>query len=121
MAILNIFSPGWVVGGSTTQHVANPWATKAKPTTDVWVQCTMGAIQINDTISLAGFGIIEIEFLDGNGHFQRKTFGDVGNLDNVIPEDLPPRLFVSNMLSVTLALVTYDTGASGTVTLFEWG
>lgn len=121
MAVLNIFSPGWLTGGTSTQFVANPWGTAGAPATDVWVQCTVNAFQIDDTPSLAGFGIIEIEFLDGQGQFQRTTFGDVGNLSNVIPENLPPRLFVPQMLSVTFAMITYDTGAAGTATLFEWG
>jgi hypothetical protein len=116
MAVLNIFSPGWFENTQSTQLVQNPWGTS-----DVWVQCTVSAFQINDTPSLVGFGIIEIEFLDNNGNPQSTTFGDLNNLNNVIPEDLPSRLFQPRMVSVTLALIGYNTGSAGTVTLFEWG
>jgi len=129
MAILNIFSPGWVNGfspgwvngNSATQFVPNPWGTPGAPAGDVWVQCTVPAMQVNDAPSLGGFGIIEIAFLDGNGNFQTSTFGDINNLDNVVPEDLVPRLFVPRMLSVTLAHIVADLRSSGTVTLFQWG
>ncbi|MDB5481101.1 MAG: hypothetical protein JWO83_2154 [Caulobacteraceae bacterium] len=121
MAILNIFSPGWVNGGMATQFVPNPWGTPDAPAGDVWVQCTVPAMQVNQAPSLGGFGIIEIAFLDGNGNPQTTTFGDVGNLDNVVPEDLPPRLFVPQMLSVTLAHIVADLRSTGTVTLFQWG
>ena len=83
MAILNIFSPGWVNGDTATQFVPNPWGTPDAPAGDVWVQCTVAALQVNDTISLGGFGIIEIAFLDGNGHPQTTTFGDTNDLSNV--------------------------------------
>jgi hypothetical protein len=121
MAVLNMFSPGGLTGGSQTQFIQNPWGTPAAPATDVWIQCTMTAVQINDTPSLAGLGIIEIEFLDAQGQMQQTTFGDVNNLNNVIPENLPARLFVSQLVSVTVALILYDTGALGSVTLFQWG
>jgi hypothetical protein len=121
MAILNIFSPGWVNGNSATQFVPNPWGTPGAPAGDVWVQCTVPAMQVNDAPSLGGFGIIEIAFLDGNGNPQTTTFGDVNNLNNVVPEDLVPRLFVPQMLSVTLAHIVADLRSSGTVTLFQWG
>ena len=124
MTVLNIFSPGWVNAGpgtQTTQFVPNPWGTAGAPATDVWVQCTMSAIQVNDTPSLAGFGIIEFESLDAQGHVQRTQFGDPNNLNNIIPENLPERLFIPQMLSVTLAFISADIGGAGTVTLFEWG
>ena len=121
MAILNIFSPGWVNGDTATQFVPNPWGTPDAPAGDVWVQCTVPALQVNDTISLGGFGIIEIAFLDGNGHPQTTTFGDTNDLSNVVPEDLPPRLFVPRMLSVTLAHIVADLRSTGSVTLFQWG
>jgi hypothetical protein len=121
VAILSIFSPGWVNGNTATQFVPNPWARPGAPANDIWVQCTVPAMQVNDAPSLGGFGIIEIEFLDENGHRQTKTFGDIGNLDNVVPENLVPRLFVPRMLSVTLAHIVADLRSSGTVTLFQWG
>ncbi len=121
MAILNIFSPGWVNGGTATQFITNPWAAPGRPAQDVWVQCTVPALQVNSDFCLGGFGIIEIEFLDDQGQFQRQTFGDVGNLDNVVPEDLVPRLFIPRMLSVTCAHIVADLRSSGTVTLFQWG
>jgi hypothetical protein len=121
VAILNIFSPGWLTGGTSTQFVANPWASPGNPAQDIWVQCTSSSLQINDTPSLAGFGIIEFDFLDGEGRRRTTSFGDPGNLHNVIPENLPERMFIAQMLSVTLAMITYDTGSAGTVTLFQWG
>ena len=63
MAILNIFSPGWLNGDTATQYVPNPWGTS-----DVWVQCTVPALQVNDSVCLGGFGIIEVVSLDGQGN-----------------------------------------------------
>src|SRR5262245_19393908 len=113
MTVLNIFSPGWInaaPGTQTTQFVANPWGPQAR---DVWVQCTMSAFQVNDTPSLAGFGIIEFESRDGQGHVQRTQFGDPNDLSNVVPEALPERLFIPKMVSVTLAFISYDVGGAG--------
>ena len=116
MAILNIFSPGWVNGDTATQFVPNPWGTS-----DVWVQCTVPAMQVNDAPSLGGFGIVEVVSLYSQGNPSVQTFGDPGNLDSIVPENLPPRLFVPKMLSVTLAHIVADLRSSGTVTLFQWG
>ncbi len=116
MAILNIFSPGWVNGDTATQFVPNPWGTS-----DVWVQCTVPAMQVNDAPSLGGFGIVEVVSLDDQGNPSVQTFGDPNNLDSIVPENLPPRLFVPKMLSVTLAHIVASLRSSGTVTLFQWG
>jgi hypothetical protein len=121
MAILNIFSPGWVNGGTATQFVPNPWGTPHAPANDIWVQCTISALQVNTDFCLGGFGIIEIVVQDENGNPKTTTFGDVGNLNNVVPENLPERLFVPRMLSVTLAHIVADLRSAGTVTLFQWG
>ena len=124
MTVLNIFSPGWLdalPGTQTTQFVPNPWGTAEAPATDVWVQCTMSALNVYDTPSLAGFGIIEFENLDSEGHVQQTQFGDPNNLANIEVESLPERLFIPQMLSVTLAFISAGIGAAGTVTLFEWG
>ncbi|MEO8813173.1 MAG: hypothetical protein ABI376_09720 [Caulobacteraceae bacterium] len=116
MAILNIFSPGWVNGNTATQFVPNPWGTA-----DVWVQCTVPAMQVNSDLCLGGFGIVEIDFLDDQGQVQTTRFGDPGNLGSVVPENLPPRLFQPRMVSVTLAHTVADLRSTGTVTLFQWG
>jgi hypothetical protein len=124
MAVLSIFSPGWVTAASGTlftQFVPNPFGTPNSPATDVWVQCTTSAFQVIDTPSLAGFAIIEFESLDSQGQVQRTTFGDVNNLANISPQDLPARLFVPQLLSVTLAVINASAGLAGTVTLFQWG
>lgn len=117
MAVLNIMTPGYVIGGTGTQFVPYPWGTSG----DVWVLCSMSAIQMNDTPALAGYGIIEYEHLDSKGHRQQVQIADPSNLSNVFPEDLLQSYFIPNMVSVTLAMITYNSGASGTVTLFQWG
>jgi hypothetical protein len=121
MAVLNIMTPGYELGGTATQYVPNPWGTPDSPACDVWVLCTMTAFQINDTAALAGYGIIEYEYVDSNGQVQQVQIADPSNLSNVIPEYLFQSYFIQNMISVTLAIITYNTGASGTVTLFQWG
>ena len=114
MAVLEIFSPGWLTGGTTTQFVANPWGTA-----DVWIQCGVGSLAVGE-FALAGWGIIEFENLE-EGAVQRTTFGDVSDLENVDVFDLPPRMFVPNLISVTLASPSFDLNAVGTVTLYQWG
>jgi hypothetical protein len=99
-----------------TQFVGNPWGTS-----DVWVLCSMSAFQTNDTPALAGYGIIEYEYLDSNGKVQQVQIADPSNLNDVIPEYLLQSYYITNMVSVTLAMITYNTGASGTVTLLQWG
>ena len=122
MSVISIFSPGWFEGGQLgTQFVANPFGTQDAPASDVWVQCEVAWSQEFDTPASASFGIIEIEFLDGQGQFQRTTFGDVTNLGSVHPGDLPPRLFVGQLLSVTLAMLPFNTVMAGTVSMFQWG
>lgn len=116
MAVLNIMTPGYFVGGMGTQYVTNPWGNS-----DVWVLCSMSAFQVNDTGALAGYGIIEYEYLDSHGHMQTVQIADPSNLNDVIPEYLLQSYYITNMVSVTLAMITYNTGASGTVTLFQWG
>jgi hypothetical protein len=122
MSVVSIFSPDWFEGGQLgTQFVANPFGTADSPASDVWIQCAVPWSQAFDTPATEAFGIIEIEFVDDQGQTQQTTFGDVTNLSNVSPGDLPPRLFVSQLLSVTLAMLPYNTIQAGTVTLFQWG
>lgn len=122
MSVINIFSPGWIEGGANgTQFVGNPWGTPDAPASDVWIQCEVPWSQAFDTPAFAAFGIIEIEFLDDQGQTQQTTFGDITNLSSIHPGDLPPRLFVSNLLSVTLAMLPFNTIQAGTVNLFQWG
>jgi|SRR5947209_3943499 len=116
MAILNIFSPSWVNGNTATQFVPNPWGV-----CDVWIQCTVPAMQVNEAPSLGGFGIVEVVSRDGAGNHKVQTFGNPADLDSIVPENMPPRLFVSQMVSVTLAHIVADLRSSGTVTLFQWG
>jgi hypothetical protein len=122
MSVLNIFSPGQLNTGTTvTQFIPNPWSSADNPAWDVWVQCTMSAIQVGGDLSLAGIGIVEIEFVDDQGQVQRTTFGDITNLSNVAPLDLQQRLFVPQMLSVTIAMIVGGGRATGITTLFQWG
>jgi hypothetical protein len=122
MAVINIYTPGWFSGGTSTQFVANPWGSPTAPACDVWVLCTLnGLASFNVTELLAVYGIIEFEYLDAQGNTQQTTFGDVNNLSNVGSAQLPTSFFVSQMLSVTLAILTYNVDATGTVTLFQWG
>jgi len=88
MAVLDIMTPGYIVGGMSTQNVPNPWATRDSPATDVWVLCTMTALQVNDTGALAGYGIIEYEHIDSDGQMKRVQIADPSNLSDVIPEYL---------------------------------
>jgi len=121
MSVVNIFSPGVVVtGGNTTQFVPNPWATRNKPATDVWVQTAINGLNVWDTAALAVFGIIEFESLDEHGHTQTKKFGDPHNLSHVLSDALPTRLFIPKMISVTLACLALNVGMIGEVTFFEW-
>ena len=120
MAVLNIFSPGWIIG-QQTQFVAYPWGTPSRPAGDTWIQCSLAPGHIIDTPVYAAFGILEIEFLDGSGNVQHQTFGDTTNLDNIVPASLPTRLFVPNLLSVTLASLAYNIESGGTVNLLQLG
>lgn len=122
MTVLNIYSPPHITtGGTVTQFIANPWGSADNPASDVWIQCTMSAIQGGGDLWLMGFGIIELDFLDDNGQFQLTTFGDVSNLGNVAPLNLPQRKFVRRMLSVTIAGLVGSGRARGMTTLFQWG
>jgi hypothetical protein len=122
MGVLAIYSPGILSsGGSTTQYVPNPWATPSSPASTVWVQCAINGLEIWDTAALIAFGIIEYESVDDHGHVHRTTFGDVGDLSDIYPDQLPSRLAIVNMLSVTLAFLAYNYSGTGEVTLFQWG
>ena len=122
MTVLNIYSPPHITtGGTVTQFIANPWGSADNPAADVWIQCTMSAIQGGGDLWLMGFGIIELDFLDDNGRVQRTTFGDVSNLGNVSPLNLPQKKFVRRMLSVTIAGLVGSGRARGMTTLFQWG
>ena len=122
MTVLNIYSPPHITtGGTVTQFIPNPWGSADNPAADVWIQCTMSAIQGGGDLWLMGFGIIELDFLDDNGRVQRTTFGDVSNLGNVSPLNLPQRKFVRRMLSVTIAGLVGSGRARGMTTLFQWG
>ena len=122
MQIIAVFSPDWLVGsGQGTQFVPNPWGTPDAPASPVWIECTVPVIEVFDNPFLTMFGIIEIEYLDDNGQVQQQTFGDITNLDNVMPGDLPPRWYCPQLLSVTFAAVTYNASESATATLFLWG
>ena len=121
MTVLNIYSPPHITtGGTVTQFIANPWGSVDSPASDVWIQCTMSAIEGGDGW-LIGFGIIELEFLDDNGQVQRTSFGDISNLGNVAFLNLPQRNFVRRMLSVTIAGLVNGGRARGMTTLFLWG
>jgi len=122
MSVLNIFSPGVVISShNTTQFVPNPWATKAKPATDAWVQTAINVLEIWDTAALVAFGIIEFESLDEHGHTQTKKFGNIHDLPHVNLSSMPTRLFIPKMVSVTLAFIPLNVGAVGEVTIFQWG
>ena len=85
---------------------------------------TMNVVTVSALLrayALGGFGIVEVVSLDDQGNPSVQTFGDPGNLDSIVPENLPPRLFVPKMLSVTLAHIVASLRSSGTVTLFQWG
>jgi len=121
MSVQNIFSPSEVVTGhNATQFVPNPWATKNKPATDVWVQTAINGLVVLDTAAMAVFGIIEFEALDDHGHLQRKQFGNPSSLSHVPSGSLPTRLFIPRMISVTLAALALNVGVVGEVTFFEW-
>ena len=100
-------------GGSggkwATQFVANPWGIW-----DVWIQCTTKYVAGDGQ---SDFGIAEIEFFDATGRIQRTTYAGSGSVYGA----LVARLFVQRLVSVTVAVNTYDAAISGTTTLFQWG
>jgi hypothetical protein len=133
MAVLEIYSPRFFsLYQNSTVYVANPWATKDKPASDIWIQCTINCLS---TVSEQGFsggiGIIEYEHVDEQGQIQRETFGGTTDLDQVSIFQLPPRLFVRRLVSVTVANIASQGGfqANGgigalftsNITLFLWG
>ena len=120
MSVISIYSPGELSGGSnTTQYVANPFASQGSPATDVWIECDLQMVNIWDTASFVLFGIIEYEYIDSSGNIQEASLGDVNNLGNI--SYLPTRLFVSSLLSVTLAYITTNVSAQCRVVLYQWG
>jgi hypothetical protein len=122
MAILNIYSPGYPINPNSTLYVANPWATPGNPATDVWLQCTTNCVSTDSGDGfLSVVGIIEYEYIDGNGNIQQVTFGDVTDLNNVDIFGLPPRLFVGQLVSVTTAYIGYQGGVAPCLTIFQWG
>jgi hypothetical protein len=117
MAVLNIWSPGQLGGsGSTTQTVQNPWGV-----TDVWIQCGTPATEPSDNPSISAFGIIEVEYLDGQGIPQSTQFADPGDLSDIHPGDFPTRLFQPRLVAATFVLLTYAAWSEGSATFFEWG
>jgi hypothetical protein len=110
MGVLNIYSPNSMVGSEfTTQYIQNPWGTPNIPASDVCFQRWISQFEINSPPSIAGFGIIEFEFIGDQG-IQQTTFGDVTDLSDVQWWNLPTRMFVPQMLSVTLAFLPYGSG-----------
>ena len=114
MAVLNIFSPGDLTSGGSggrfsTQFVSNPFGVF-----DTWIQCTTKYVAGDGQ---SDFGIMEIEFIDGNGRLQRQTFADQGSVYGA----LVSRLFVPKLAAVTVAANTFDASIQGTLTLFQWG
>jgi hypothetical protein len=122
MAVIEIYSPYYPLNDNATLFVPNPWATTDNPASDMWIQCTTNCAT---TFSGDGFlsvvGIIEYEYIDGNGQVQQVTFGDASDLNDVNIFALPARLFVSQLLSVTTAYICYDGTIAPCLTLFQWG
>ena len=71
--------------------------------------------------NLAGYGIIEYEYVDSSGRVQTTSLGDVNNLSTVIPESLPTSLFVRQLVSVTFAMISSNTVVAAVATFFQWG
>ena len=116
MAILQLMSPPiFAIGGEgdnwQTQFTANPFGPGDKP---VWFQCTTKYVAGRGQ---SDFGVLEIDFLDGQGQFQRQTFT---NRDAPFGS-LIDCGFVPRLLAITVAAHTYDAAISGTLTLFHWG
>jgi hypothetical protein len=121
VAVINIFSPGWLEGGALgTWFVANPWGTNEAPASAVWLQCEVPWWEAFDTPAMAAFGILEVTSLDDHGEPQRQVFADF-DLADVYPAQLPPSLFVPRFLGVILAMLPYNTNQAGTLTLFQFG
>jgi len=116
---LGIFSPnpfGLGGGGAKwqTQFVPNPFSTGNGGDSPVWIQCTTKYVAGDGQ---SDFGIMEIDFLDDEGRFQRQTFaGPDSSYGSLIDVAFIPRL-----LGVTVAASTYDAAIKGTLTLFLWG
>jgi hypothetical protein len=130
MAILSIYHPGVLYPGAlkidaATQRISNPFATRANPASDIWIQTTPGWTDGGGPEFVTGIGILEIEYLDANGHFHVSAFGDTGNIGNNLSDsamkNLPTVWFQTNVLSVTVLLFAYRTWTTGTVSLFQWG
>jgi hypothetical protein len=132
MTVLGIYSPGMISNTSgwgleaVTQFVPNPWSSRANPAADVWIQCTPAWMEISPgDINDAGIGILEIEFIDGNGQVQQTAFGDTNDVTNNLSVagegGIPTRLYVPSLLSVTVLLLGYNASVFGTVSLFLWG
>ncbi len=110
---------------AATQRISNPYATRANPASDFWIQTTPGWTDGGGSEFVTGIGILEIEYLDANGYFQVLAFGDTGNIGNNLSDsamkNLPTVWFQTNVLSVTVLLFAYRTWTTGTVSLFQWG
>ena len=70
-----------------------------------------------------GIGILEVESFDENGQVQQVVFGSLYDFLGYVgwETNMPTRLFVSKMLSVTVALISNNSYMFGTVTLFHLG
>jgi hypothetical protein len=124
LSVINLhYNTFEVIGsiGSATQYIPNPWGTEKTPSTDVWIQLTTASTTVWNTAGIAGFGIMEIEYIDDSGDVQAMTFGDITNLANVDFFNTPVIYYRPNMLSVTVAAASYNIDLICATTLMEWG
>ena len=134
MTILSIYSPSPLNNISAynltavTQFVGNPFATRGNPASTVWIQCTpawmVGYGLSGGDISVAGIGILEIEYIASDGSIQQTSFGDVNDPEFNTSLDalaaMPTRYAQTQFLSATILLLGLSVAAYGTVTFFQW-
>jgi hypothetical protein len=111
MPIVHVYSPSEIeIWGESngTVSIKNPWGG-AKP---VWIQCTLGYVSGGGEAEL---GIVEVDDFDDKGNFRKRSFG------NDTYGSHPQRLFVGQLLEVTVIARTYDAIFKGIVTLFMFG
>lgn len=63
-------------------------------------------------------GILDYRIRNDQGVDVPTSFGDLSNLDNMTPDDLPAAVAHNNMTHITMLVMTFDSWTRGMITVF---